>query len=277
MGISTKLDPVLSFPLGANSVSILEAALAYQTIMTGKTYPLEDGLETDMVPIIAKIVDRQGKTIWEYESRSKKILSERTSALVCDILRLVVENGTGKGAKEAIQLTMDVENEKAGLPIPSFGKTGTANRFTNSSFVGFIPGPVGKSPQLGLEQGYVIASYVGYDDNRPMKGKQVVIYGASGALPLWVDVGNTIVNSVDYRKDLEVADLAFNLQSAQMVIAKGLRPVPVSSTTGLPVGQDDEKAASYLPRVLVDGEPKGDTLNLRRVFEPYAGDYHEEK
>ncbi|MBU2498528.1 MAG: hypothetical protein KKE57_06485, partial [Proteobacteria bacterium] len=166
---------------------------------------------------------------------------------------------------------------KIGLPIPSFGKTGTANQFTNSSFVGFIPGPERDGGQLTLDKGYVISSYVGYDDNRPMKGKQIVIYGASGALPLWIDVGNTIVNSADYKENLQVADLAFNLQSTQMVAGKGLRPVSVSKTTGLPIGHDEEHLSPPLAQVLADAESKEDILSLRRTFELFAGDDHEQE
>jgi hypothetical protein len=60
MGISTKLEPVLSFPLGANSISILEAALAYETMMTGKVYPSGDKLTTGMAPIITRLwTDRE--------------------------------------------------------------------------------------------------------------------------------------------------------------------------------------------------------------------------
>jgi penicillin-binding protein 1A len=75
LGFSTKLDPVLSFPLGANAVSILEAALAYEAMMTGKVYPLADAISNSMVPIITKIVDRQGKTLWEYTPKPKQVLS----------------------------------------------------------------------------------------------------------------------------------------------------------------------------------------------------------
>ncbi|HYQ60120.1 MAG TPA: hypothetical protein VEP29_03660, partial [Desulfatiglandales bacterium] len=129
MGISTKLDPVLSFPLGANSISILEAALAYETIMTGNVYPLGDKLTTGMVPIITKIVDRQGNTLWEYAPQPKRVLSERVSAQVTDILRAVMDNGTGHSAKEAIRLKVDAEEEKLSVLIKTYGKTGTANRF----------------------------------------------------------------------------------------------------------------------------------------------------
>ena len=178
MGISTRLDPVLSFPLGANSISIIESALAYHTIMTGRIYPLSDGLKPRLVPVITKIMDREGETIWEYRSQPRRILTSRVSGLVSEILHQVIEHGTGQRAKDAIHLAVEIDNEELDIPIPSFGKTGTADRFTNSSFVGFIPGLQKNPNQLDNQKGYVIASYVGYDDNRTMKSKNVTIYGA---------------------------------------------------------------------------------------------------
>ncbi|MBN2124260.1 MAG: transglycosylase domain-containing protein, partial [Deltaproteobacteria bacterium] len=236
MGIATKLDPVLSFPLGANSISILEAALSYESMMTGKIYPLDGITSPDMLPIITRIEDRQGKLIWEYEPRAKRVLSERVSGMVTDILRMVMIRGTGRAAKDAVQLNLEIENQKVSIPVPSFGKTGTANKFTNSSFVGFIPGPDEKTGYLTIEDGYVIASYVGYDDNRPMKGRSVVIYGSSGAMPLYVDTGNAVVNSREYKQKLHMADLAFELQTIPGRTYSDLQAVAVSPTSGLPVG-----------------------------------------
>ena len=274
MGISTKLDPVLSFPLGANSISILEAALAYETIMTGKVYPLGDRLTTGMVPIITKIVDRQGKIVWEYAPQPKKVLSERVSGLVTDILRGVMDNGTGRSAKEAIRLKLEAGDQKLSILVRTYGKTGTSNRFTNSSFVGFVPGPDRKSGELGLENGYVVASYVGYDDNRPMKSRYVSIYGSAGALPLWIDSVNMIVNSPDYRKSLQMADLIFETGSAQMPSSEAFRKVPLSPKSGLPETLTDEPGPGNLPRALTELDLQDNAWTLKRVFEPLQGVSH---
>jgi len=275
MGISTKLDPVLSFPLGANSISILEAALAYETIMTGKVYPLGDKLTTGMAPIITKIVDRQGKTVWEYTPQPKQVLSERVSTLVTDILRAVMDNGTGRSAKEAIRLNVQAEEEKMSVLIKTYGKTGTANRFTNSSFVGFVPGPDTKSGEIGLETGYVVASYVGYDDNRPMKSRHISIYGSAGALPLWIDSVNMIVNSPQYRKSLQMADLVFDTGSEEMgTTNEAFRKVPLSPKSGLPATLGNEPATGNLPRALTELELQDNTWTLKRVFESPQGVRH---
>jgi penicillin-binding protein 1A len=264
IGISTKLDPVLSFPLGPNSISITEAALAYQTIMTGRVYPLfpDGGLE--QVPIITKIVDREGKVLWEYNARPEKVLSDRVSRLITEILRNVMEIGTGRQAKDAVRVF--------DIPIPTFGKTGTANRFTNSSFVGFVPGPAEKSGQLDIKRGYVIASYVGYDDNRPMKGKNIAIYGSSGALPLWIDTANALVNSDDYTKNIQPADLAFETPEINLPTGEDIQTVPVSHVTGLPEGLSDETPGSLpSPGVVSEVKARGDTWELKRRFEPLKG------
>jgi penicillin-binding protein 1A len=276
LGFSTKLDPVLSFPLGANAVSILEAAMAYEAMITGKVYPLADEMSGDMAPIITKIVDRQGKTLWEYTPKPTEVLSPRVSRLVTNILRLVMENGTGRSARNAVHVSLSMDKMDVDVPLPSFGKTGTANRFTNSSFVGFIPGPNEQSGRLELDDGYVIASYVGFDDNRPMKGKQISIYGASGALPLWIDTANSIVNCPQFKVNLEIADLAFESQRLLSTEGGDLRYVTVSPQSGLPLVEKAGTPSDNVPAVLTDADLLDQTLTLRRAFEPIRGSHGEQ-
>ncbi len=277
MGISTKLQPVLSFPLGPNAISITEAARAYETIMTGQVYPVSPDNDLTMVPVITKIVDREGEILWEYNPKPRTVISKRVSGLVNEILKKVIETGTGRGARDTIRVF--------DIPIPSFGKTGTANRFTNSSFVGFIPGPDEKTGQLDIQKGYVIASYVGYDDNRPMKGKHLAIYGASGAMPLWIDTANAIANTHDYKKNIQPADLVFNPLSSHLENNGDFITVPVSPFTGLPLGTSPRKADSSppsappgqegrktdQPRILSEVEHRGGILVPKRHFEPIEG------
>ncbi len=263
IGISTELDPVLSFPLGPNSISIMEAALAYEALVTGKVYPLSPEGGAAMVPIITKIVDREGEVIYTYTPKPETVLSERVSILITEILRKVMEVGTGKGAKDAVRVF--------DIPIPTFGKTGTANRFTNSSFVGLIPGHNVNTGQFDIGDGVVIAAYAGYDDNRPMKGKQIAIYGSSGALPLWIDTANAVIKAPDFQKGLQPADLVFSSGLLRPSADPGeLHSIPVSPVTGLPsmpskVGAGASKGAT----VVTETEAHGDTTKLKRRFEPF--------
>jgi cell division protein FtsI/penicillin-binding protein 2 len=103
--------------------------------MTGLLYPVSDGLKPGLVPVITKIADREGETLWEYSPQPKRILTSRVSGLVSEILHQVIKNGTGQRAEDAIKLSVEIDDEDLDIPIPSFGKTGTADRFTNSSFV----------------------------------------------------------------------------------------------------------------------------------------------
>ena len=280
LGISTPLDPVLSFPLGANAVSIMEAALAYHTLMTGEIDDFPDRAQSGMSAIILKIEDRNGEAIWEHRPQRRKILSDRTSGLISELLRMVMKNGTGRKAKDAVQLSLEVDESEISLPLPSFGKTGTANRYTNSSFVGFIPGPDKNSGELDVHEGYVVASYVGYDDNRPMKGKHFTIYGSSGALPLWIDTVNTVANSKDYRRYLDVADLAFGGKQVPFDIqVQGLlQETTVSSRTGIPVNDEEIRLGEPVIRLFADVRKEDrETLKYNRVFELMRGDDHHER
>ena len=274
MGISSHLDPVLSFPLGPNSISIIEAALAYQTIMSDQVYPLGNDTSPSNAPVITKITDREGEVLWEYRPAPRKVLTGRVSRLVTEILGKVMEFGTGKRANGAVRLMLNEDGEEIGVSIPGFGKTGTSNRFTNSSFVGFIPGFNKRSGKLDNQKGYVIAAYVGYDDNRPMKGKQITIYGASGALPLWIDTANAIVNTDDYKKDLQPADLAFDMRDYLFPTGSAFQEVPVSPMTGLPFisfKHTTKANSSSLPRVFANIATgiKGKQALIRR-FEPFV-------
>lgn len=265
MGISTHLDPVLSFPLGSNSISIIEAALAYQTIVTGKLYVLGNTPSPSMVPIITKILDRNGRLVWKYKAKGKKILSQRISASVNEILRNVIRLGTGRRARNAVKIHIMQDKEKIKVPIPCFGKTGTADRFTNSSFIGIVPGVNKSSKKLDIKEGYVIATYVGYDDNSPMKGENISIYGSSGALPLWIATANAIVNNKAYKDGLQLADLIFISPKEIMLSKKDeFLYVPISPLTGLPASAQQMK----FPKILVNAKKEDHKIIFVRYFEP---------
>jgi membrane peptidoglycan carboxypeptidase len=197
--------------------------------------------------------------------------------MISEILRLVIQKGTGKRADKAIKIGFTVNQEEIDLMIPAYGKTGTANRYTNSTFVGFLPGPKPGSGELAMEPGYVVATYVGYDDNRPMKGKNITIYGSSGALPIWIDISNAIVNSREYKDRLQIADLAFNMQPVPIAHENRLRPVQVSSLTGLPVSAGNNGEVGAPTMILSDVDMNNGTARLRRLFEPIKGAVPDER
>ena len=271
MGITSWLDPVLSFPLGPNAISILEGALAYQSIMNGTLKTFGNEFNNNMVPVIKRITDRDGETIWEYKPEIKEVLPKKVSSSVTEILRMVIEHGTGKSAKDAVKMELDFNDRKSGISIPCFGKTGTANRFTNSSFVGFVPGIDTATGEFKINDGYVISAYVGFDDNFPMKGKNFSIPGSKGALPIWIDSASGIADSREYKKGLNIADLVFLPHGQDLTADSTMEPFEVSVINGLP---QDEKTSelttvySYKSRVHQIEEPE-------RNFTPVSGEGNE--
>ena len=118
---------------------------------------------------------------------------------------------------------------------------------------------------------------MGYDDNRPMQGGRVTIYGASGALPLWVDAANTIVNSYEYRENIQIADFAFDIQKPRTPHFGELLPVDISTTSGLPLRTQEGILTEDYLQAYSDVEMKEGILTLKRAFEPLQGEYYEGK
>ncbi len=272
MGIYTPIDPVLSFPLGPNAISIIEGALAYQSILSGEISTIP-GVDTEegLIPIITKITDRDDVPIWEYKPEKKIVLSKTISASIIEVLRNVVENGTGQRAKDAVKMDMDFESGNMELPVLCYGKTGTANRFTNSSFVGYIPGLDSITGEFDLNLGYVIASYVGYDNNFPMKGKSFSISGASGALPIWIDSAKGIVDSKEYKKGINISDLAFTAPSIQATKNSSMIPITVSKKDGLPVTENENNTIDeQVTEIYINQEDQSSSSYIRE-FSPLKG------
>jgi hypothetical protein len=193
MGVETDLPPVLSMPLGAAEISLLEAAEMYQGLLEGASWRFPGQVFTDgTVPglrqssptaadaktalLIQEIRDRDGAVLYRAGEEQVRIVDPTPGLLVTDVLSNVIAWGTGRRAAGSVQV--------GGQPWPLMGKTGTTNAYRNAAFIGFVP-VVG---ERGLDPGasYTLASYVGYDDNRPMRRGNLRVSGASGALPAWI-------------------------------------------------------------------------------------------
>lgn len=276
IGIYTPLDPVLSFPLGPNAIGIIEGALAYQSLLKGNISTLP-GIDTEdgLISIITRITDRDDILIWEYKPETKKVVTKNISSSITEILRNVVENGTGQRAKDAIKMSVDFESGNMELPVTGYGKTGTANRFTNSSFVGFIPGLDSITGKFDLDIGYVIASYVGYDNNFPMKGRSFSISGSSGALPIWIDSVKGIVDSKEYRKGLNINDLEITEPFLPVTRDPLMIPVTVSKIDGLPVTNSEDYMGDDVTDIYIRKQEDGSSSDFIREFAPLKGKNYE--
>jgi membrane peptidoglycan carboxypeptidase len=160
------------------------------------------------------------------------------------------------------------------------GKTGTANRFTNSAFAGVIPGPHSGQNGFSTINGYVVAAYVGFDNNDPMVRNNTHITGASGALPVWTRMANSILLEKEFGTELDLVDLAFSFdpitgQTGLRLIQPDLeqKNISVNRGNGLPVRAQyvsTDSAYSANAKVLSFGTllPSGE-IEPNRTFQPF--------
>ena len=148
MGIQSDLSPDLSLALGSSGVSLEELTRAYGVFANG-------GMLVEPI-FIQKVVDRSGTVLEENQPTVKECLSKETAYVMTDLLKAVIQEGTGWRAKA--------------LKRPAAGKTGTTNDLRDAWFMGF-------TPQL------VTGVWVGYDDPKPLGAGET---GSRAANPIWI-------------------------------------------------------------------------------------------
>lgn len=134
MGITTEIKNTPSMVLGTIEVKVIDMAAAYLSIANGglAAWPYA----------IKEIYAKDGSPLYERtHDENLRVLDEKTVSKITQMLGHVVSEGTGKAAA---------------LPVFTAGKTGTTQNFRDAWFVGFT-------------SKYVIAVWVGNDDNSPMK------------------------------------------------------------------------------------------------------------
>ncbi len=227
LDIRSPLDPVLSFPLGVNVITLGEAVNAYQAFQKGVRYRTRFGHPQLYVTHIAT---SDGRVIFEDEAEPEEVLSERTRNLLEAILGSVVQGGTGQ--RVARELTVSLDGAR--VPVPAYGKTGTTNDYRNAAFLGYIAGPAEGGFDPG--EGYAIGVYTGFDDNRPMTGVGLRGTGASMALPAWLDIAKGIVSIRDYAGSIAREGATIDDSDAPPLARTGrYKLYRVSRRTGLPL------------------------------------------
>ncbi len=148
MGFESDLSHDLSLALGSSGVSLVELTRAYAVFATG-------GMLVKPI-FIKRIVDRSGQVIEENQPEAKRVISAETAYVITDLLKGVIQEGTGWRIKA--------------LKRPAAGKTGTTNNLWDAWFMGYTPD-------------LVTGVWVGYDDRRAMgKGET----GSRAASPIWL-------------------------------------------------------------------------------------------
>jgi penicillin-binding protein 1A len=149
LGIKSDLKPYLPLALGASDLTLIEITSAYGVFAN-------EGIKSTPMAIL-KVTDRMGRVLEENLPSPEEVIKPETAYLMTDLLKGVIEHGTGWKAKS--------------LGRPLAGKTGTTNEYNDAWFIGY-------SPSL------VAGVWVGYDDHRSIGPKET---GARAALPIWID------------------------------------------------------------------------------------------
>jgi penicillin-binding protein 1A len=179
LGIQSPLSRDLSLALGSSSVTLLELTTSYAVFPNhgrrvvprfitrvseggGGQLLLEDvPLGTPPAPVVRPLVARESMQESGYPdselAATDQVIPESAAYLMCDLLKAVVQEGTGQRLRE--------------LGRPLAGKTGTTNEQGDAWFMGF-------SPEI------TTGVWVGHDDNRLLGWGET---GARAALPIWGD------------------------------------------------------------------------------------------
>ena len=217
LGIESSLEPVLSFPLGSNVVTLLEATRMYEGLISGKVTTFGDSEQeenNDSMAILDRIESAEGEILFQPKLLKKQIVDGKASLAIGNILENVVKFGTGRAADKDVKFQADGQETSSKiadlkLSVPLLGKTGTANRYTNASFFGYLPGIAENGVAMTIRDGYAIGVYVGFDNNDSMQRKSSHISGAAGALPAWCGIANVLMQEQHYASKLDPVDLSF--------------------------------------------------------------------
>ncbi|MDX1545955.1 MAG: PBP1A family penicillin-binding protein, partial [Rhodothermales bacterium] len=130
----SRLEAVPSLALGTSAVTLLEMTSAYATLAAGGVYrePV----------VVTRVEDAEGTVLFAHEAREDRVLRERTAQAVVDMMRGVVDDGTGQRVRSVFGVRADVA-----------GKTGTTQHGADGWFLLMHPHLVG-------------GAWVGFNDPR---------------------------------------------------------------------------------------------------------------
>ncbi|MFN4931453.1 MAG: penicillin-binding protein 1A [Bacteroidota bacterium] len=153
LGIESHLDAVPSLCLGTADISVFEMVGANSTFAN-------QGVWVEPT-FITRIEDKNGNVIEEFMPRRVEAISKETAYLTLNLMKGVVDHGTG------LRLRF-----RHGLTAPIAGKTGTTQNNSDGWFMGITPD-------------LVSGVWVGCEDRSAHFRSTDLGQGASMALPIW--------------------------------------------------------------------------------------------
>ena len=170
-GVKNKqIDPVVSLCLGPCEISVAEMVSAY-TAFANK------GIRTAPL-LVTRIEDNDGNVVANFTPQMEEVISEVSSYKMLDMLRAVVNGGTGSRVR------------RLGITADMAGKTGTTNNNSDGWFMGFTPS-------------LVSGAWVGGEERDIHFDRMEYGQGASMALPIWAIYMKKVYNdhSLGYSQD----------------------------------------------------------------------------
>ncbi len=153
MGITSNIEPVYSLCLGTPEISLYEMVGAMNTFANKGLY---------IEPIfVTRIEDKNGNVLETFKPKTNEAISEATAYLMINLMRGVVESGTGNRLRATYKLMN-----------PIAGKTGTTQNNSDGWFMGITPN-------------LVSGVWVGGEDRSIHFRSTLLGQGANMSLPIW--------------------------------------------------------------------------------------------
>jgi penicillin-binding protein 1A len=133
MGITSELRREYALALGVSEVTLSEMVSSFGVLA-------RSGMRSTPYAI-RKVVDNKGAVLEQYIPESRRVMKEETAFILTNVLKGVVERGTGSRARVL------------GRPIAA--KTGTTQEATDAWFIGYTPS-------------LVAGVWLGYDTKRSL-------------------------------------------------------------------------------------------------------------
>jgi penicillin-binding protein 1A len=165
LGVRTsKLAKVPSIALGTSPVTLLEMVNAYSTIAAQGEY---------RKPVfVRRITDRNGQVVADFGQQTpQRVLSQESAVTLIDMMRGVINRGTGTGIRYRFGITADVA-----------GKTGTTQNNADAWFIMMHPN-------------LVAGAWVGFNDNRVTMRSNYWGQGGHSAILLVGDFFKSVLGS----------------------------------------------------------------------------------
>ena len=118
------IEPVLSLCLGTCDVSVKEMVSAYTAFVN-------HGIRTNPL-YVTRIEDSEGNVLARFTPHSNEVISEESSFKMIDMMRAVVEEGTGTRLRSSRLFPTFCK-------VPCAGKTGTTDNHSDAWFMGYTP------------------------------------------------------------------------------------------------------------------------------------------